>query len=1317
MSNFEVGVRLTADGRGLVSETNAAKQALGGLSGEQRKASSDSAAYTSQIERQNTSLAGLKTGLIAAAGAYVSFNAAIAGGKAVIDAALAQERLNNTLKVGLGSQQAATQEIKFLREESDKLGLQFSTTAQQYAKLTAASKGTELQGQATRDIFLSIAKASTVMGLSADQTGGALLAIEQIISKGTVSAEELRGQLGERLPGAFQIAARAMDVTTQELGEMLQRGEVLAEDLLPKLAAELERTYGAEAQNAAQGLNAQINRLDNSFTDLKLAVADAGVVAMFSDAVVGATEFIGVTTQVIQQLRTIAEEASKIPGIGQVASNVTPGNIIKAVTGNNILGNIYSSGILGQLFGSDVRAEVTATTQELEKAEEVISRIVRPGAKPELPKEFAQALKQEAAERKKLADKIVREAERAAKAEEREAQRRVDSAQSVINALIRETEEIGKNAVQKRLMAAAAEAATAPTKELAAEIMASAQAWAQATQAQEESLALQKEQQEAADRRAKAEIEAARQVQQEWNQMWSTVENTARTSFIQFAAHGKDAIESIGRSIQNGIIDVLYQLTVRPWIINVGTNLLGNGGSGGALNAASAGLSVANLFKTGLGATSLVGSGLTNIAGNGLLGSFGAGLSGGSGAAAFLGAESAVAGAGTAASLGAGVAAAAGPAIALLAVDQIGKFLANGRTTGTFVDKIPVIGGLAGALFGRKPFKADRQDLVGTITAAGFDGVFNDSYKAQGSLFKGSRRDNIIVDTDTGALLNQYGRLSESGISGQLSQYIDPAIERARQLGSVLDESITITAESLRSVAKTLDISTESLDNFSLSVDLVSEKGKQLDDAQIAQVIADAAEQMATGLIPEIDNFSKRGESAVQTIARLGAQFDVLTNAASVVLGKSGADARSLVKSFGLADQSAFVEAAGGIQTLSQGIEQFFNNLDDSDKLPILEDRLRGILKTVGVDFIPTMDQFNAAMQSGKLSAEQYVTALNPVTQTLIKQVDDLRESFKETSDEAEKAAAAVRIRRVLANERTSFTSGRRDAQQNVIDLAEERKRRSIEADIAAADERAAKEKELLKLRFDNERLVLEENRKRSQEITGFVSSLRRSAASVSPFGFAESGNILQAAISRVANGEDFQNIITDRVQSAVNASGNIDERLFGSYADFARARGAAASQINELASLGENQLTTEGQTLEELQRQTVLLEKTFDVLSRRIDFGAEFDKSRAGQSVSGAFLTPGGTAKRTAVQSAQRQIYILENDLEQDPRALLQARLQLIRASATPETVYGGGKLTQDISDMIEQLQKFTIEQFRTNQMLKRLSPEGDALRTRNIS
>lgn len=52
--------------------------------------------------------------------------------------------------------------------------------------------------------------AGSALALSKDQMDGVFLALGQMISKGKVQAEELRGQLGERLPGAFDMAAKAM---------------------------------------------------------------------------------------------------------------------------------------------------------------------------------------------------------------------------------------------------------------------------------------------------------------------------------------------------------------------------------------------------------------------------------------------------------------------------------------------------------------------------------------------------------------------------------------------------------------------------------------------------------------------------------------------------------------------------------------------------------------------------------------------------------------------------------------------------------------------------------------------------------------------------------------------------------------------------------------------------------------------------------------------------------------------------------------------------------------------------------------------------
>ena len=194
------------------------------------------------------------------------------------------EALDSRFRAATGSARAARAEIEFLSAETERLGIDFRSAAHSYSGFAAAARGTALEGKAARDIFVAVAEASRVMGLSADDTGGVLTALQQIISKGTVQAEELRGQLGERLPGAFQIAARAMGVTTAELGKMLERGEVLAEDLLPKLAAELRKTFGPEVETASNSAGAAFERLGNALDRLEASVARSGLLDFLARA-------------------------------------------------------------------------------------------------------------------------------------------------------------------------------------------------------------------------------------------------------------------------------------------------------------------------------------------------------------------------------------------------------------------------------------------------------------------------------------------------------------------------------------------------------------------------------------------------------------------------------------------------------------------------------------------------------------------------------------------------------------------------------------------------------------------------------------------------------------------------------------------------------------------------------------------------------------------------------------------------------------------------------------------------------------------------
>lgn len=194
------------------------------------------------------------------------------------------QAIESGLKAATGSTEAAQSAMAYVRAESDRLGLSLGSTAKDFTSFAASTRGTELEGEKTRKVFSAIAEAGTVLGLSADDMSGALLALSQMASKGTVSSEELRGQLGERLPGAFNIAAKAMGVTTAELGKMLEQGQVLASDFLPKFAEEMHRVFGPEAANASNNLRANLNRLQTAITDLFLAAGKGGLTEALNDA-------------------------------------------------------------------------------------------------------------------------------------------------------------------------------------------------------------------------------------------------------------------------------------------------------------------------------------------------------------------------------------------------------------------------------------------------------------------------------------------------------------------------------------------------------------------------------------------------------------------------------------------------------------------------------------------------------------------------------------------------------------------------------------------------------------------------------------------------------------------------------------------------------------------------------------------------------------------------------------------------------------------------------------------------------------------------
>lgn len=108
------------------------------------------------------------------------------------------ESLEVSLKAVFGSVQAARSEMEALRSASDRLGIPIRDLAEQYVGFAAAAKGSALAGDQARSIFLAVAEAGTALGLRSDQIARSLLALQQMMSKSRVSAEENAAAAGRK---------------------------------------------------------------------------------------------------------------------------------------------------------------------------------------------------------------------------------------------------------------------------------------------------------------------------------------------------------------------------------------------------------------------------------------------------------------------------------------------------------------------------------------------------------------------------------------------------------------------------------------------------------------------------------------------------------------------------------------------------------------------------------------------------------------------------------------------------------------------------------------------------------------------------------------------------------------------------------------------------------------------------------------------------------------------------------------------------------------------------------------------------------------
>jgi len=166
-----------------------------------------------------------------------------------------------------------------------------------------------------------LADAVASFGGSREQLERASVALQQMAGKGVISMEELRQQLGEAVPSALPLLARALGTSVDDLVKRISDGAVRAGPALNALTAEFERTFGGRAQAMMMTFNGQVQQLQNNWMRLQ---ALAGGLDASGNTIQGG--FLDTLTKAMQALNTqlMSPEAQGAAiRLGQILGNVT----------------------------------------------------------------------------------------------------------------------------------------------------------------------------------------------------------------------------------------------------------------------------------------------------------------------------------------------------------------------------------------------------------------------------------------------------------------------------------------------------------------------------------------------------------------------------------------------------------------------------------------------------------------------------------------------------------------------------------------------------------------------------------------------------------------------------------------------------------------------------------------------------------------------------------------------------------------------------------------------------------------------------------
>ena len=186
----------------------------------------------------------------------------------VLNAAKSQQQFTNGLQTATQSTGTFAKELLYVDNIQRAFGLNLEITRTGFTKLFASMAPTGFDSGSIEKLFTGISAATASLQLTPDKAERVIYAFGQMASKGQIMSEELKGQLGDVLPGALSLFADAAGMSVKKFSEAMEAGEFVGSrfrQVFAKVSDELMNRFGTGAQSAAKSLQGLINVVGGDF--------------------------------------------------------------------------------------------------------------------------------------------------------------------------------------------------------------------------------------------------------------------------------------------------------------------------------------------------------------------------------------------------------------------------------------------------------------------------------------------------------------------------------------------------------------------------------------------------------------------------------------------------------------------------------------------------------------------------------------------------------------------------------------------------------------------------------------------------------------------------------------------------------------------------------------------------------------------------------------------------------------------------------------------------------------------------------------------